>query len=82
MEDKETKNVTQKEIKKEIDVCNGNIKNSESKIFIYNLAIKGLLGDLSEYVLEKLLEIASAIRDEQLNIKWQERRLKELQENK
>lgn len=70
------------ELKQQIDSLERSIDISQEKKVIYRLAIKGLLGDVSEYVVEKLLNIANAIREEDLNIEWQRRRINELKENK
>lgn len=41
------------------------IERSQNKVVILRLAIKGLLGDVSEYVVEKLIEIAKEIASEE-----------------
>ena len=84
MENKElTESVINEEnIKQQIASCERSVEISNEKKMIYRLALKGLLGDVSEYIVEKLLNIANAMREEDLNIEWQTRRLKELQENK
>ena len=74
--------INEENIKQQIASCERSVEISNEKKMIYRLALKGLLGDVSEYIVEKLLNIANAMREEDLNIEWQTRRLKELQENK
>lgn len=46
------------------------IEKSSNKIATLKLAIRGLVGDLPEYIIDKLVEIGAEISNEQFNIKF------------
>ncbi len=48
------------------------IEKSCNRIATLKLAIKGLVGNLPEYIIDKLVEISAEISNEQFNIKFSE----------
>lgn len=57
MKNKETNTI-------DIKLCEKNIKESSERVFTLKLAIKGLLGNIPEYVVDKLVEICGEISSE------------------
>jgi len=70
---KDNKEVNTKSIRSDID-------KSCNRIMTYKLAIRGLLGNVSEYVVDKLIEIAKDINNEETNIKFNENLIKKYEE--
>lgn len=66
--------------KQEIKTYKENAQKSENKIVTLKLAIKGLMGNIPEYVTDKLVEIASDIASEKNSLEFYERQVRNLEE--
>lgn len=62
-----------------IETMKKDLNNSYEKIITLKLAIKGLLGDISEYIVDKLVEIGGEISAEQNRITLLESIIKDSQ---
>lgn len=66
--------------KQEIKTYKANAQKCADKILTLKLAIKGLLGNIPEYVTDKLIEIAGDIASERSSMEFYDRQAKTLED--
>ena len=78
---KQKLNIKQNPNKEKIDERKEDIKKIGEKIFTLNLAIRGLVGHLPEFVVDKLVDICGQLSHETEMLGYYERDLKRMEED-
>lgn len=73
-------NIKKEERNEYIALSKESIRKSSDRICTLKLALKGLMGDLPEYIVDKLIEIGAEISSEIGAIKFYETKIKALED--